>query len=88
MPFGKQNQFSIMRKNDKDQSTPPKLLKSNGDRKAKMPLFQFWNKNLPLKYFFASMIFFLKNKDFGKKIIKCDKLWQNSRPVCYFNIRN
>ena len=59
-----------MRKKDKDQSTLPKLLKSKRFSKAKMQFLKFWSKNLPLKYFFASMksdIFSKKNKDFGKK---------------------
>ena len=34
--FGNQNQFLFMRKKDKGQSTPPKLLKSKRARKAKI----------------------------------------------------
>ncbi len=72
-----------MKKKDKDQSTPPKLLKSKRVNKAKMQLYEFWNKNLPLKHQYESMkiIFFSKkNEDSEKK--------NNPRPVSYFNIQN
>ena len=39
-----------MRKKDKGQSTPPKLLKSKMARKAKMQLLKFGNNNVPWDY--------------------------------------
>ena len=59
-----------MRKKEKGQSIPPKVLKANRASKAKMWLLKFWNNYVPLEYFFERMksyFFSKKNQDFGEK---------------------